>query len=470
MSHGIQTSQILDSHIQLLTRLYQDIGEEPLHGIRQAVEGDLDGIVAEFYDEMLREPGSDAFLSHDLVRQRLRYTLAQWVRELFTPREPDAVPAFVQRQLEVGRVHARINVPMHMVNLGGRFLKRDILTRVHREHDGDLDRLIAVCELIDASIALINESYLGDQMVAERQSQALKMHAVSQNLAIECERLRSDLLDWLRRFMTRLYQQDQPALTPADSVRQSDFALWLHHKADLLFQQEQEIAKLKQQLAAIEHASERAIEVRKQGLTQGFFEQVEALNQGVTRANWLLAELVSHTLEMDGGRDPLTRLFNRRFLHTILQRETQVCIRHGGRFALLLVDLDHFKQLNDRHGHDAGDRVLCQVAEALSSQIRAGDFVFRYGGEEFLVVLSDISPENAQAVADKIRRGVRELVINAGDATIRVTASIGLALHDGHPDYSRAIGNADRALYAAKAAGRDRVVLADDLKADTADA
>jgi len=122
-----------------------------------------------------------------------------------------------------------------------------------------------------------------------------------------------------------------------------------------------------------------------------------------------------------------------------------------------LLDIDHFKKVNDRYGHDAGDLVLQQFSEVVTQTIRAGDFVFRYGGEEFLCIVTSVGLELAENVAKKIRIAIEDHSFSLKDnQTISVTTSIGLAVFDGHPDYSRLITNADQALYQAKEEGRNR--------------
>ena len=163
-------------------------------------------------------------------------------------------------------------------------------------------------------------------------------------------------------------------------------------------------------------------------------------------------------VDLDVGRDVLTQLFNRRFLPSILKREIGLARRSEENFCVLMLDIDHFKRVNDEHGHDAGDRVLQHVAGQIMSQVRGGDFVFRYGGEEFLAVLASVDEERALNVADKLRQRVAELDIPlSGERNIRVTVSIGIAVNDGHPDYQRIIERADKALYMAKESGRNRV-------------
>jgi diguanylate cyclase len=130
---------------------------------------------------------------------------------------------------------------------------------------------------------------------------------------------------------------------------------------------------------------------------------------------------------------------------------------------LLLLDLDHFKAINDGHGHDAGDRALQHVAALLGQQTRGSDYLFRYGGEEFVVVLVAASESQAEVIAESLRRQIAQSPITLPNGqTLALTASIGVAGHDGHPDYERLMARADAAMYAAKRQGRNRVVVADD--------
>jgi diguanylate cyclase len=165
--------------------------------------------------------------------------------------------------------------------------------------------------------------------------------------------------------------------------------------------------------------------------------------------------------DMEIGRDPLTQLFNRRFLPTILKKEIELSRRKSGSFAVLMLDVDFFKKVNDTYGHESGDRVLQHVAALAMNKVRAGDFIFRYGGEEFLVLLTEVDANQALEVANKIRQHIESTnILLAREQAVKVTASIGIALNDGHPDYQRVIDRADKALYTAKSSGRNCCILA----------
>lgn len=151
---------------------------------------------------------------------------------------------------------------------------------------------------------------------------------------------------------------------------------------------------------------------------------------------------------------------NRRFLSAVLMREMAMARRGGAPFALLLLDLDRFKKINDTYGHAVGDLVLQQAADLVAGSVRAGDFVFRYGGEEMLVVLVEIDKDQALQVAESIRQRLAAGPLRVGEGqTISVTASIGIATYSGHPDYETLLKDADGALYEAKGAGRNRCVV-----------
>jgi diguanylate cyclase (GGDEF)-like protein len=161
--------------------------------------------------------------------------------------------------------------------------------------------------------------------------------------------------------------------------------------------------------------------------------------------------------------DGLTGLRTRRFFTQALTAEAARSARSGGPVGLLLLDIDHFKSVNDTYGHHGGDAVLVEVADRVRSLARAGDLVARYGGEEFAVITPGADVRETAAVAERIRRGIAAVpVAVGGDRLHKVTVSIGVAvLPDPCRDADELVLAADRALYAAKNAGRDRVASAD---------
>jgi len=155
--------------------------------------------------------------------------------------------------------------------------------------------------------------------------------------------------------------------------------------------------------------------------------------------------------------DSLTGLPNRRATDEMLTRSASWAQRHGEPLAVLVVDLDHFKSVNDEHGHGVGDHVLRQTALALRETVRDEDLAGRWGGEEFVVVLPTTSLEGAVAVAERLRVAIASMEVVVGRAPIWVTASVGVALLGQDGDAEAVLRSADAALYRAKAAGRDAV-------------
>ncbi len=158
--------------------------------------------------------------------------------------------------------------------------------------------------------------------------------------------------------------------------------------------------------------------------------------------------------------DALTGLVNRNQFQALAQSELARQHRNGSEACLVLVDIDHFKRINDSFGHAAGDQVLVRVAQALRQGLRQGDVLARWGGEEFLALLPATAPAAAAALAERLRQAVAALPVMLDGQTLSITVSLGVAPVGADADLQPATAQADRALYASKRAGRNRVSLA----------
>jgi two-component system cell cycle response regulator len=179
------------------------------------------------------------------------------------------------------------------------------------------------------------------------------------------------------------------------------------------------------------------------------------------RMKVLQEELVEQTrrLEVMIFEDALTRISNRRYILTQLNALVSGARRHGRPLSVAVIDVDHFKSINDRYGHPVGDKVLVAVAGALRDHLRAEDHLGRLGGEEFLALLPDTDAAAAARVTEKLRLEVGGTLVDHDGEPLRVTVSIGTATWDGEAP-EELLHRADAALYAAKEGGRDRAVAA----------
>lgn len=159
-------------------------------------------------------------------------------------------------------------------------------------------------------------------------------------------------------------------------------------------------------------------------------------------------------------RDPLTRVYNRRYFERRLHEEFSFARRQQQLLSLLLIDIDHFKLVNDRHGHPVGDLVLEFVATSIQNQLRPEDVLARYGGEEFVVIARNTSRANAEVLAERIRGHLQALVVPLPGVRIQVTVSIGVAAMSPETDFSsgeQLVAKVDAEMYRAKGSGRNRV-------------
>lgn len=176
----------------------------------------------------------------------------------------------------------------------------------------------------------------------------------------------------------------------------------------------------------------------------------------------VLAFLAVRRLEESAMTDPLCGLLNRRAMNGLLAAVHARAARYSTPYAVIMADLDHFKRVNDTHGHDVGDQVLRELAGRLRESVRAEDQVSRWGGEEFLVLLQGAEGEAALRVAEKIRGRVGEAPFATTAGDLPITISLGVAVSHGQSSPERIANRADEALYAAKHGGRNRSVLAAD--------
>ncbi|PSJ44781.1 GGDEF domain-containing protein [Zobellella endophytica] len=255
-----------------------------------------------------------------------------------------------------------------------------------------------------------------------------------------------DPVAWLESLLCAPEHRDNPLL-PALEV--------------LLARDREQRARL-ERLLRISDCSHDVARSHTQELLQQYDKQLRRLEK-ITRISdryqQNLLEL-NERLRQAALRDPLTGLANRRLLMARLQEEQERQRRTGEVFSLAMLDVDHFKRINDAFGHDAGDQVLCRMAGAIERQLRRYDLCARWGGEEFLILLPATPLAQARQMAERVMTAVREISLADIDEAIALTASIGLVQWRPDEGIDGTIQRADSALIQAKRNGRDRLQMA----------
>jgi len=432
--------------------------------LAQLVLGSKTELAQAFYDFMLQDDQAVQFLSARTVEERLKPGMERWLEKLFCHVGAQELEAVLAMQRHIGAVHARADIPLNLVARGMQLLKREIIARLlHTELSRNdlIEAVLRTDRLIDIAYEEMSAAFVHSHDADVRVDEAYRMFAAGHNLALEREKQLGALLEWENRLFRSVATEF--SIDEVSTLSNSTFGLWLHHKAPLIFDRTRELPLIEEcmlrvddtfypQIIANRNLSMQSVEIRN--LVRAVLSEVEQLR-------YLLNIMFERLTDLEVGRDALTQLFNRRFLQTIMKREIDLNRRKGSAFCVLMLDIDFFKKVNDQHGHDAGDRVLQGIAGLLLNQVRASDFVFRYGGEEFLIVLAEVDAAQGQIVAEKIRQRVQDSeVLLADSRSVKVTLSIGVAQFDGNPDYQRIIDRADKALYEAKNSGRNRWVFA----------
>jgi len=415
-----------------------------------------------FYDQMLEDQEANRFLSHDQVRTRLHGSLQQWIGQLFSASaDRERLLTLVTQQKQIGEIHARINIPVHVVLRGARHLKHEFLALLLRQEIASQQKLQCtrlIVATIDQSMEIMSRAYSDAHDRNSRSEEGYRLFSVAQNIGSEKERQCSAILNWENEVMFAFAMGLSSVQLPR--MVSSEFGLWFRHKGAYAFEGTTETEQI---LQGMEHIDEELLPLFNQPdrSAEQRLQDLRNLREQTKSIIYHLNNLFEQINVLESGRDALTRMLNRKFLPVILSKEVAYALHTHRSFAVLAIDIDHFKSINDSHGHEAGDLALQQVATLLSNNCRGGDYVFRMGGEEFLILLVDINENGALGVAEKLRQQIeQERFQMPGDRMLKVTVSVGLALHDGHPDYQRLLRRADEALYEAKHGGRNRVVVA----------
>lgn len=441
-------------------RSLADAGPEAARVLAALAGTDAPAMAMHFYQVMMGDTRASRLLSHEQVRTRLQPAMQRWVANLLRATVDD-VDDLVAAQRVIGDVHARVGIPVDLVTRGTRVLKQRLFQSIAAQAGHGQAAHAAIASLtasFDIALEGMTLAYSNARERSSRTDAAYRLFSLVQNVGTERERQRALLLDWENTLLYALASQcDTVGFQP---LAGSEFGLWFTHKGIPSFGESAETRQICDLVEEVDLALQQTL--RGENDPRARAAQLQDIRARVSQIRNLLGMLFERIGELDAGCDALTNLLNRRFLPTVLRREIDLAAKSQGSFAVLLLDLDHFKAINDEHGHESGDRALQHVAGVLSQFTRGSDYVFRYGGEEFVVVLVAVDEAQALVIADSLCRRVSESPVSlANGGKLDITTSVGVALHDGHPDYERVMARADAAMYQAKKRGRNRVVLAD---------
>lgn len=413
----------------------------------------------QFYDIVLNDPEAEVFLSNEQVEKHLKQALARWTENVLTC-TPEGIEQMIAVQQHVGEMHARIGVPVQLVEMGARTLKKLLFPLIQAPAYDSADRA-ALCRFvvvsIDLAMEIMSRVFSFSETGASREDENYRIFSLLENAEEEKERQCASLLSWENDVIYKvMIDADIESIRP---LSRADFGLWFNHKGRHYFSGLPETGYIARQLQELDELvisvqnTPRALARREQRISL-LLQVKNFLHHISTFLKSLFEEVSRHEV----GMDVLTRLLNRRFLPTIFKREIIHANRNSTQLSVLLIDVDKFKQINDSYGHQTGDEILRKVSQVFYNNVRSSDYVFRYGGDEFLIVMTESSEYETRQAAERIRMMVSKQTVTAPDGQrIRLSLSIGGAMFSGHPDYERLIQTADTALYRAKALGRNRV-------------
>jgi diguanylate cyclase len=448
--------RVVEIYTEHFREIYKRCDADMIEQLHKKISKQGQNISNHFYDTLITVGEVAQYFTEDEVKQTHKDKVCEWVLDVFRIRNDKEIEEYILHQLEIGHVHARVHVPLHLMNLANRTLKREIskaIIDVNTKGNSARDIYTVINMLLDTALAVMSESYFDDVMVEQRDKQSLYFNVVGKDLAMRCENIRAELYLWQVNCFKSL-DENTGNMKLTSMIAESEFGLWLLHKAPVYFAAD-DIKGIIGNLDQInEHMNAFNTGVMRKA------DVIASIDKNVSAISWALTSLKENAMSTDSARDPLTKVFNRRYLDIVMHKETSYCIRRGKTYVIFLIDIDDFKVVNDNYGHKAGDQVLSNLALVLGNNIKAGDFVFRYGGEEFLLLMTDMSIEESENIAGRLLKEVEQMDMTDICIDRKITISVGVSGFNGHPDYNKNIEKADAALYEAKQQGKNRYVLA----------
>ena len=409
-----------------------------------------------FYTYMLRDDDASFFLSSKQVQDSLHASMSKWITDILT-NTGEHLSDLIRHQKKIGEIHARIGIPIDLVERGARRLKWHLYEEIAQASEDkalcyDAMRFTSIS--MDIAIEVMSKSYSQSHNIEAKNEESYRLFSILENSSIERERQNASLLNWENAFIFSVATGTPPS--SLQDLNDSDFALWFNHKGKSNFCNAKRINAISETITETDeyiHSYHHTPQLQP----QDYAPLLKTVRNKIHKINTLLGSLFDEVQKLESGKDALTLLLNRRFLPAILRHEISLAMHSDIPLSIAMIDIDNFKIFNDTYGHADGDNILKKIAEMLYESTRGSDYVFRLGGEEFLIVLIETSKNEAFSIIERLRKKIQDTPVHLHNhENVRVTVSAGIAVYNGHPDYECLIRVADNALYRAKANGKNR--------------
>lgn len=414
-----------------------------------------------FYTRMMAHPRAATYLDQERVQKRLRATLCAWMTDLFGTLDAQQIPEAIERQLQVGVVHARIRLPLDLMSAGIRILKRGIRRRIDFTALDAADRLIAhtyVSDLLHLVDGLMNQAYFRDIQAVARADEAYRQFSSKRSIALERNHQRAALSEWAEALLMAAWRQGAPLPT----LRDSEFGVWLHHKGRVVFEHADELQSIQAAVDAMD--AQLLPRLREAGDDRARIDNtLAAIKQLLDLIRLKLQSLFETVMAHDEGLDPETQLPDRRHLPATLMREMQAHQQSGRPFCLLLIDLQ-FPRLKGVQHAGALNRLLRAAIQAVSECVRTSDQLFRFDEHRLMLLAVECSrakaAEMGASLSEHLRHAIQTGNVQGSWTPVSPSIHIGVAEFDQHPDYLYFIQRVETALAEAMSDRRSRNALA----------
>ena len=433
--------------------LYDGLKPEVKAILKNIAAEQSEALAARFYDFIFQDPDIARHLTYDLVQERLSRSLAVWVNDILTS-EKDQLQALAERQYHIGSIHARIGIPAEAVLRGARQLKAGLIEYVRDndkiDHQTGLATIHYAVMAINMAIEMMCHAYTLSHYRATKNEEAFRLYSLMDNVPMEYGKQQVSLSGWENSAIFNIVSENKSDIN-GTLLSESEFGLWFRHKCVRYFNknpQMQEIADLISKVDALLSAWKSSSEGSEYKNTQALLQGIHINCQQIGSQ---MGVLFSSLSQMQSGKDTLTSLLNRRYLPVVLKHEVTLAMEYELPMTVAIVDIDHFKEINDNWGHATGDKVLIEVASRLMNFVSKHHQAWRLGGDEFAILLRDVHSEaEVKTLCTSLSSQFLEPFNLHNGHTATLSLSIGYALAWEHASAENLQEFADQNMYRMK--------------------